>query len=55
VFFLSLAWAAVQLGVPGLVGVVLAAGSAPRLLVLLIGGVMADARSPKRIILGTDS
>jgi MFS family permease len=55
VFFLSLAWAAVQLGVPGLVGVVLAAGCAPRLLVLLVGGVMADARSPKRIILGTDS
>jgi MFS family permease len=55
VFFLSLAWAAVQLGVPGLVGVVLAAGAVPRLLVLLVGGAMADARSPKRIIVGTDS
>jgi MFS family permease len=55
VFFLSLAWAAVQLGVPGLVGLVLAAGSVPRLLVLLVGGAMADARSPKRIIVGTDS
>jgi MFS family permease len=55
VFFLSLAWAAVQLGVPGLVGLVLAAGSVPRLLVLLVGGAMADARSPKRIIIGTDS
>jgi MFS family permease len=55
VFFLSLAWAAVQLGVPGLVGVVLAAGAVPRLLVLLVGGAMADARSPKRIIIGTDS
>src|SRR4051812_34091171 len=55
VFFLSLTWAAVQLDRPGLVGVVLAAGSVPRLLVLLIGGALADAASPKRIILGTDS
>src|SRR3954454_21448716 len=55
VFFLALTWAAVQLDVPGLVGLVLAAGSVPRLLVLLVGGTLADARSPKRIILGTDS
>src|SRR4051794_19352503 len=55
VFFLSLAWAAVQLGMPGLVGLVLTAGSLPRLLVLLLGGGLADVRSPKRIILGTDS
>src|SRR3954447_9172467 len=55
VFFLSLTWAAVQLDIPGLVGVVLAAGSAPRLLVLLIGGALADAASPKRIILGTNA
>lgn len=55
VFFLSLAWAAVQFGVPGLVGLVLAAGSVPRLLVLLIGGALADARSPKLILVGTDS
>ena len=55
VFFLSLAWAAVQLGVPGLVGLVLAAGSLPRLLVLLTGGALADGVSPKRIIIGTDS
>jgi MFS family permease len=55
VFFLSLAWAAVQLGVPGLVGLVLASGSVPRLLVLLVGGALADTRSPKRIIIGTDS
>ena len=54
-FFLSLAWAAVQLGVPGLVGLVLAAGAVPRLLALLVGGAMADSRSPKRIIIGTDS
>src|SRR3954454_13648460 len=55
VFFLALTWAAVQLDVPGLVGLVLAAGSVPRLLVLLLGGALADAKSPKRIIIGTDS
>src|SRR4051794_30248640 len=55
VFFLSLAWAAVQLDVPGLVGLVLTAGALPRLLVLLLGAGLADARSPKRIIIGTDS
>ena len=55
VFFLGLAWAAVQLEVAGLVGLVLAAGSVPRLLVLLLGGALADAKSPKRIIIGTDS
>jgi len=55
VFFLSLAWAAVSLGVPGLVGLVLAAASVPRILVLLVSGAVADARSPKRIIIGTDS
>jgi len=55
VFFLSLAWAALQLGVPGLVGLVLVAGSLPRLLVLLSGGALADGVSPKRIIIGTDS
>jgi len=55
VFFLALAWAAVQVGAPGLVGLVLAAGSVPRILVLLVGGAIADTRSPKRIIIGTDS
>src|SRR4051812_46273527 len=55
VFFLSLAWAAVQLDVPGLVGLVLTAGALPRLLVLLLGAGLADTRSPKRIIIGTDS
>lgn len=55
VFFLSVAWAAVQLGVPGVVGLVLAAASVPRLLVLLVGGALADARSPKLILMGADS
>jgi MFS family permease len=55
VFFLSLTWAALQVGTPAQVGLVLAAGSVPRLLILLIGGAFADQASPKRIIVGTDS
>jgi hypothetical protein len=55
VFFLSLTWAALQVGTPAQVGLVLAAGSVPRLLILLIGGAIADRASPKRIIVGTDS
>ena len=55
VFFLSLTWAALQLATPGQVGLVLAAGSVPRLLILLVGGAFADRASPKRIIVGTDS
>jgi MFS family permease len=55
VFFLSLTWAALQVGSPGQVGAVLAAGSIPRLLILLLGGSVADRVSPKRIIIGTDT
>jgi MFS family permease len=55
VFFLSLTWAALQVGTPAQVGLVLAAGSVPRLLILLIGGAIADRASPKRIIVATDS
>ena len=55
VFFLALTWAALQVGSPGQVGLVLAAGSVPRLLILVVGGAVADRVSPKRIIISTDS
>ena len=55
VFFLALTWAVIQVGSPGQVGLVLAAGSVPRLLILVVGGAVADRVSPKRIIIGTDS
>lgn len=54
VFFLSLTWAALQVGPANQVGLVLAAGSIPRLLILLVGGAVADRASPKRIIVATD-
>ncbi len=55
VFFLALTFAALQVGTPGQLGLVLAAGSIPRLLILMIGGALADRRSPKRIIVATDT
>lgn len=55
VFFLALTWAALRVGTPSQVGVVLAAGSLPRLFILLVGGAVADSVSPKRIIVGTDT
>lgn len=55
VFFLSLTWAALQIGSPGEVGLVLAVGSIPRLVILLVGGALADAASPKRVVIVTDA
>lgn len=55
VFFLALTWAALQVGSPGQVGAVLAAGSVPRLLFLVIGGGVADRLSPKWVIISTDT
>lgn len=55
VFFLALTWAALSLGSPGEVGAVLAAGSVPRLLFLVVGGGVADRASPRWVIIGTDT
>src|SRR5690606_19013096 len=40
---------------PAMTGVILAAASVPRLLILLVGGTIADRISAKRIILVTDT
>lgn len=42
IWFVSLAWAASQLGSPGQTSLVMAAGSVPRALLLLVGGAAAD-------------
>lgn len=42
IWFVSLAWAASQLGSPGQTSLVMAAGSVPRALFLLVGGAVAD-------------
>nr|WP_275588475.1 MFS transporter [Microlunatus panaciterrae] len=55
VYFLALAWAAVEVSGPATVGLILAAGSVPRLVFLLVGGALADRMSPKRLIILSDT
>jgi len=54
VYFVALAWAATQVAEPAQVGLVLAAGSVPRLVLLLVGGVLADRWGAKRLMIGSD-
>lgn len=49
-WLIALTWTAVQIGSPVEVGLVLSAGSLPRLLLLIWGGAMADRYSPRRIM-----
>jgi len=55
VYFIALSVVASQQTDPAMTGVILAAASVPRLLILLVGGTIADRISAKRIILVTDT
>lgn len=55
VWFVALGWAAVQAGTPTQVGLVLAAGTLPRAVLLLVGGALADRWGPRRAALGSDA
>ncbi len=54
IYFIALAWAAVQVASPAQVGLVLAAGSVPRLILLLYGGALSDRFGAKRLALSSD-
>lgn len=54
VFFLALTWAAIQVGSPGQVGMVVAAASLPRLAILLFGGTLADRFNPRLLAAVSD-
>jgi hypothetical protein len=54
VFFLALTWAAIQVGSPGQVGMVVAAASLPRLAILLFGGTLADRINPRLLAAASD-
>lgn len=54
-YYLVLTWAAAEAGGARWSGFILAAGSVPRLLLLLVGGVLADRIDPRRIAIWTDS
>jgi MFS family permease len=47
---IALAWTAVQVASPAVAGLVVAAGSVPRALVLLLGGVVADRFDTLRVL-----
>lgn len=55
VFYLALTWAAAQVLTPVQVGLLLVAGSVPRAVVLLFGGVLVDRVGPKKVIIVSDS
>lgn len=54
-YYLVLTWAAAEVGGAGWSGLILAAGSIPRLLLLLVGGLLADRIDPRRIAIWTDT
>ncbi|MFJ9447650.1 MFS transporter [Kitasatospora sp. NPDC101235] len=55
VYFAALGWSAQRSAGPAEVGLVMAAGAAPRALLMLGGGVLADRLDPRRVILGSDT
>ncbi|MEU3056384.1 MFS transporter [Streptomyces griseus] len=55
VYFMALAWAAARTGSASGTGLVLAAGSLPRALLMLGGGVLADRLGPRRVVIGSDT
>ncbi|MEU2071157.1 MFS transporter [Streptomyces anulatus] len=55
IYFMALAWAAARTGSAAGTGLVLAAGSIPRALLMLGGGVLADRLGPRRVVIGSDA
>ncbi|NGO11061.1 MFS transporter [Streptomyces sp. HC44] len=55
VYYIALSWAAVQTGTPSQAGLVMAVSAAPRALLMLGGGVLADRFGPRRVLIVSDS
>lgn len=51
VWTIALAWTAVQIASPAVAGLIVAAGTVPRAVVLLFGGVIADRADARRVML----
>ncbi len=51
IWTIALAWTAVHVATPAAAGLVVAAGTVPRALVLLLGGVVADRYDARRVML----
>lgn len=48
---IALAWTAVQIASPAIAGLIVAAGTVPRAVVLLFGGVIADRSNARRVMM----
>jgi MFS family permease len=55
VWWVALSWTAVHLGSAGVAGLLLTVSSVPRLLLLLLGGVIADRYDIRRLMIGSDA
>ncbi|MGW7379267.1 MFS transporter [Streptomyces sp. NPDC054794] len=55
VYYLALAWAAVQAGSPAQAGIVMSVSALPRAVLMLAGGVIADRWGPRRVVIGSDA
>ncbi|MCX4646034.1 MULTISPECIES: MFS transporter [unclassified Streptomyces] len=55
IYYVALSWAAVQSGSPSQAGLVMAVSAAPRALLMLGGGVIADRLGPRRIVIAGDA
>lgn len=51
IFLIAFAWTAVQIASPAVAGLVVAAGTVPRAIVLLIGGAYADRADARRLMI----
>lgn len=51
IWTIAVAWTAVQIASPAVAGLVVAAGSVPRALVLLLGGAIADRTAARRMMI----
>lgn len=51
VWTIAVAWTAVQIASPAVAGLIVAAGTLPRAVILLIGGAVADRVNPRRMML----
>ncbi|WP_298864262.1 MFS transporter [uncultured Microbacterium sp.] len=50
IFTIAFAWTAVQIASPAVAGIVVAAGTVPRAIVLLVGGAYADRKDARRLM-----
>ena len=52
-WMIALAWSAVNIASPTVAGLIVTAGTVPRALTLLVGGVLADRFDPRRLMIAT--